>query len=87
MQFAAVNKAYFIEDGFQVGLINITDDYLAGFTLGVVNVTNKVKGWQFGLINWTEHLEGTQVGLLNFSKDGFMILLNWSDRDSESDDD
>ena len=55
--------------GFQFGVANNVDGYLAGLQLGLVGVSYELYGCQIGLVNVATHLYGCQIGLLNFATD------------------
>lgn len=66
IQLAPVNVARGAVSGWQGGIVNFTEDRMAGLQIGVVNIAGRLTGLQLGLINYAATAKmGVQIGLVN----------------------
>jgi hypothetical protein len=70
---AFVNRVHTIEQGANVGFVNVTDDYTL-VDVGGLNVSDRSTA-QLGFINVTEKLESFQLGFINVAKNGFLPVF------------
>lgn len=62
-------------EGVQISPINIVQDTVKGFQLGVVNIDRKLEGFGFGVINILQNGEsGIPLGVINIVKKGYYAL-------------
>jgi len=70
---AFINKVKTVENGANVGFLNIADDYTM-VDVGGLNVSNR-STVQVGFLNVTEKIEGVQIGFLNVAENGFLPVF------------
>lgn len=64
--------------GAQIGTFNIAPYFSNAAQIGIVNVSDEMRGFQLGLVNWNGETHGIPVGFVNISKrDGRIRWINW----------
>lgn len=71
-QHGLVNVSEGKFEGFQDGWVNVADVF-RGFQAGVVNYSLDTEGFQLSLVNYAKTLKGLQIGLINIIAEGGML--------------
>ncbi|GHU39473.1 hypothetical protein FACS1894190_04280 [Spirochaetia bacterium] len=69
--------------GWQIGIVNISNNEIFGTQLGVVNISSTLAGFSLGVVNYSEDMSGVQFGIYNYADWGIGIqigLVNYSSR-------
>jgi hypothetical protein len=65
-------------EGFQLGVANYAAD-AQGAQVGVVNIGRHVRGTQIGVVNVAHEIDGVPIGLVNIVEQGRTQAVVWSD--------